>query len=97
MIYISLPDNLNAFYAFINLIINNKHNAHIPEHLNSCPKRIGPVKVHIVRNEVNEPFFEVSNNKEKVFVEMIIDQFNLLRSHWNIINSYIKFENSDRY
>lgn len=97
MMYVSLPDNLDAFYAFVNLVINNKHNAHMTEHLNSRPKKIGPVKVHITYNEVNEPFFEVSDNKEKVFVEMIIDQFSLLRSHWNVINSYVRFENSDRY
>lgn len=97
MMYVPVPDNADAFYAFVNLVINNKNNAHIPEHLNSCPKKIGPVKVHIIRNEVNEPFFEVENNKEKVFLEMIIDQFCLLRSHWNMINSLVSYENSDRY
>ena len=97
MMYVSIPDNCDAFYAFVNLVINNKNNAHIPEHLNGCPKKIGPVKVHIIYNEVHEPFFEVENNKEKVFIEMIIDQFYLLRRHWGMINSFVYYENSDRY
>jgi len=95
--YVPLPDNCEAFYAYVNLVINNKNNAHIPELLDGRPKKIGPVKVHIIYNEVHEPFFEVENNKEKVFIEMIIDQFCLLRSHWNIINSFVCDENSDRY
>lgn len=97
MMYVSLPDNCDAFYTFVNLVINNKHNAHIPEHLNSRPKKIGPVKVHIKYNEANEPFFEVENNKEKVFLEMIIDQFTLLRRYWGTIMSFVYYENSDRY
>jgi hypothetical protein len=95
--YVPVPDNADAFYAYVNLVINNKNNAHIPEHLNGCPKKIGPVKVHIIYNEVHEPFLEVENNKEKVFLEMIVDQFCLLRSHWNMINSLVSYENSDRY
>ena len=97
MMYISLPDNRDAFYAFVNLVINNKNNAHIPEHLNDCPKKIGPVKVRITYNEVHEAFFEVENNKEKVFLQMIINQFCLLRSHWNMIQTFMRYENSDRY
>lgn len=97
MMYVPLPDNCDAFYAYVNLVINNKNNAHIPEHLNGCPKKIGPVKVHIIYNEVHEPFLEVENNKEKVFLEMIIDQFYLLRRHWGMISSFVYYENSDRY
>lgn len=97
MMYVPLPDNCDAFYAYVNLVINNKNNAHIPEHLNGCPKKIGPVKVHIIYNEVHEPFLEVENNKEKVFIEMIIDQFYLLRRHWGMISSFVYYENSDRY
>lgn len=97
MMYVPVPDNDDAFFAFVNLVINNKNNAHIPEHLNSCPKKIGPVKVHITYNEVYEAFFEVENNKEKVFLQMIVDQFCLLRSHWNMIQTFVDYENSDKY
>lgn len=95
--YISLPDNVNAFYAFVNLVINNKNNAHIPKEVTTRPSKIGWVKVSYTRDEMNEPFIIVEELKERVFVEMIIDQFHLLHSHYNIIRSLIIYENSDRY
>ena len=97
MYYVSIPDNELQFYAYINLVINNKHNANIPKVLDSRPKKIGWVNVTYTRNEVGEPFIECKNNKEKVFIEMIIDQFYLLRSHWNVIKTFEQCENSSRY
>lgn len=95
--YISLPDNEDAFYAYINLVINNKKNAHIPKEVTTRPSKIGWVKVSYTRNECRELFIIVGELKEKVFVEMIIDQFTLLRTHFNLISSLVRFENSDRY
>ena len=42
--YFALPDNLDAFYAYINLIINNHHNKFIAEP-DARPRNFGPVKV----------------------------------------------------
>lgn len=96
--YIPIPDNSDAFYAYVNLVINNKHNANIPEDIQSRPAKIGWVKpLTYTHNEVGEPFVVCQTNKEKVFVEMIIDQFHLLRSHWNMIQSLVRYENSSRY
>ena len=74
MYYIPIPDNNEMFFSYINLVINNKRKNNI-EYPNTRPSKIGWVKVTYTRNEVNEPFVTVSNNKEKVFVEMIINQF----------------------
>lgn len=96
--YIPVPDNRDSFCAFVNLVINNKNNAHIPNgFIERLPSKIGPYKVYYVHNEVNEILIEVSELKAKVFIEMIIDQFCLLRSHWNFIESLVKYESSDRY
>lgn len=96
MYYISLPDNREMFFSFVNLVINNKRKNDI-EHPNARPNKIGWVKVSYTRNEVNEPFVTVSNNKEKVFVEMIINQFLLLRKYWNIIRTFEVSPSSDKY
>jgi len=95
--YISIPDNSDAFYAYVNLVINNKKNTHVPNDTNLRPSKIGWVKVSYIRNEVNEPFIVVENLKEKVFVEMIIDQFCLLRNYWHIIDNFVVSGNADRY
>lgn len=95
--YIPIPDNDTAFYTFVNLVINNKHNAHIPKEVTARPSKIGWVNASYVKNEVNERFIVVGELKEKVFVEMIIDQFCLLHSHYNLIRSLMTSENSDRY
>ena len=95
--FVSIPDNENQFYAYVNLIINNRGNANIPKVLDARPKKIGWVNVTYTRNEVGEPFIECQNNKEKVFVEMIIDQFCLLRSHWNMIQTFEQYEHASRY
>lgn len=95
--YISIPDNEDSFFAYINLVINNKNNAHIPEYIEQRPKKIGPVYVEYVRGEMNEPFMRVENNKDATFLEMIKDQFCLLRSHWNMIQSLERYPNASRY
>lgn len=85
--YVPLPDNEYQFYAFVNLVINNKNNAHITE-ATIRPKRIGWVHVTYARNEVNEPFIVVNNLKEKCFVEMILNQFELLKKYWDTIMNF---------
>lgn len=96
MYYISLPDNSEMFFSYVNLVINNKRK-NVIEHPNTHPSKIGWVKVTYTRNEVNEPFIIVSSNKEKVFVEMIINQFLLLRTYWNVILAFEAYPSSDRY
>lgn len=96
MYYIALPDNDEMFFSYVNLVINNKRKNNI-EYPNTRPNKIGWVKVSYTRNEVNEPFITVSNNKEKVFVEMIINQFLLLRTYWNdIIRTFEVYPSSDK-
>lgn len=95
--FIPIPDNEQMFYAYINMVINNRNNAHLPKILNARPKKIGWVNVTYTRNEVGESFIECQNNKEKVFIEMIIDQFCLLRSHWNMIQTFEQYEHASRY
>ena len=96
--YIAVPDNRDSFCAFVNLVINNKNNAHIPNgFVERLPSKIGPYKVSYTHNEVNELFIEVSELKAKVFVEMIVDQFTLLRTHWDTIQSLEDYPNSDKY
>lgn len=96
--FIPVPDNRDSFCAFINLVINNRNNAFIPNgFVQRLPSKIGPYKVTYTHNEVNELFIEVNELKAKVFIEMIVDQFTLLRSHWNMINSLEEYPSSDRY
>ena len=96
MNYVSIPDNEDSLYAFINLVINNKNNAYKGE-ATQRPRKVGWVNVTYSRNEVGEPFFVVSNLKEKCFVEMIVEQFILLRTHWNTIQSLEQYPHASRY
>ena len=95
--YISVPDNESQFFVFVNLVINNKGNNNLPNYPDQRPKKIGPYKVTYTNNEVNEPFIEVYQLKEKAFIEMIIDQFTLLRTYLPEFESYEKCQNSDKY
>lgn len=95
--YVAIPDNERQFYAYINMVINNRGNAHLPQVLDQVPKRIGPVHVTRVTNEVGEHLFQVANNKDYCFVEMIKDQFCLLRSHWNMIQTFEEYPNASKY
>ena len=95
--FFSVPDNSVSFFAFINLVINNRNNAHIPENVEQRPKKVGPVKVTYTHNEVGELFMVTNNLKDYKFLEMIGDQFYLLRSHWNMIQSLEKYPNASRY
>ena len=96
--YIPIPDNRDSFCAFVNLVINNKNNAHIPNgFVERLPSKIGPYKVSYTHNEVNKVLIEVNELKAKVFVEMIVDQFTLLRTHWNMIQSLEEYPNASRY
>lgn len=96
--YFPIPDNQDSFFAYINLVINNKNNAHIPNgNVERRPNKVGPVKITYTHNEVGELFMVTNNLKDHKFLEMIGDQFCLLRSHWNMINSLEKFPNASRY
>ena len=96
--YFSVPDNQDSFFAFINLVINNKNNAHIPNgNVEQRPKRVGPVVVTYTINEVGELFMVTNNLKDHKFLDMIGDQFCLLRSHWNMIQSLEQYPNTSKY
>lgn len=96
--FVPLPDNLNQFYAYINLVINNKENRYGQRtSVREAPLHYGPVKAHYKINEVNERFLVVNKLKDKKFLEMLIDQFTLLRTYWRAISSHEEYANSDRY
>lgn len=95
--FVAIPDNERQFYAYINMVINNRGNAHLPQRLDQVPKRVGPVAVTRVTNEVGEPYFIVNSNKDYCFVEMVKDQFCLLRSHWNMISTFEEYPNASKY
>lgn len=96
--YFPVPDNQDSFFAFINLVINNRNNAHIPNgNVEQRPNKVGPVKVTYTHNEVNELFMVTDNLKDHKFLEMIHDQFCLLRSHWNMIQSLEEYPNASKY
>lgn len=95
--FFPVPDNEDSFFAYINLVINNRNNAHIPKDVKERPNKVGPVKVTYTRNEVGELFMVTNNLKDSKFLEMIKDQFCLLRSHWNMIQSFEQSPNASRY
>lgn len=96
--YFSIPDNEDSFFAFINLVINNRNNAHIPNgNVEQRPKKVGPAVITYTRNEVGELFMVTNNLKDHKFLEMIGDQFHLLRSHWNMIQSLEQYPNASKY
>jgi hypothetical protein len=95
--YVAIPDNERQFYAYINMVINNRGNAHLPQRLDQVPKKVGPVPVTLTNNEVGEPYFIVNSNKDYCFVEMVKDQFCLLRSHWNMIQTFEQYPNASKY
>jgi hypothetical protein len=95
--FFSVPDNKEQFFAFVNLVINNRQNSNIPKDITERPKKVGPVKVTYTKNEVNELFMVTNNLKDHKFLEMIGDQFCLLRSHWNMIQSLEEYPNASRY
>lgn len=94
--YVPVPDNEDAFFAFVNLVINNKQNVHVVG--TSRPKKIGPYKVNYANGDNNELFIEASDLKMKCFIEMIIDQFTLLRTYWTShIVPLVRYPNQDIY
>lgn len=96
--FVPLPDNLNQFYAYINLVINNKENRYAQKtSVHEAPLHYGPVKAHYKINEVNERFIVVNKLKDKKFLEMLIDQFTLLRTHWDTIANFVEYPGSDIY
>lgn len=94
--FFSVPDNKDSFFAYVNLVVNNRNNAHIPN-VEQRPRKVGPVNVTYTHNEVGELFMVTNNLKDHKFLEMIGDQFCLLRSHWNMIQSLERYPSADRY
>lgn len=95
--FVAIPDNERQFYAYVNMVVNNRGNAHLPQRLDQVPKKVGPVPVTLTTNEVGEPYFIVASNKDYCFVEMVKDQFCLLRSHWNMISTFEQYPNASKY
>lgn len=95
--YFAVPDNEDSFFAYINLVINNKNNAHIQENIEQRPKKVGPVVVAYTHNEVGELFMVTNNLKDHKFLEMIGDQFCLLRTHWKSIMALEQYPHASRY
>jgi hypothetical protein len=96
--YFPVPDNEDSFFAYINLVINNKNNAHIPEgRIEQRPNKVGPVNIAYTHNEVGELFMVTNNFKDYKFLDMICDQFCLLRSHWNMIQSFEQYPYASKY
>lgn len=94
--YFSLPDNEEAFYAYINLVINNKHGKHIDEPTRR-PRKFGPVKSFSpTRNEVGESFLIVYSEKDYNMLQIFSHQFFLLRTYWKEIEKAIKYPSSDK-
>lgn len=97
LFYFALPDNENAFYAYINLIVNNKHNRYVAEP-ERRPKQFGPVKnFSTTRNEVGENFLIVYSEKDYNMLSMFLHQFALLRTYWEDIEQAVEYPNATRY
>lgn len=95
--FVPIPDNERQFYAYVNMVVNNRGNAHLPQRLDQIPRKIGPVPVTRIIGDAGEPYFQVANNKDYCFVEMVKDQFCLLRSHWNMIQTFEEYPNASKY
>ena len=96
--YFPLPDNKEAFYAFINLVINNKNNQSATKNFEEKPSHFGPVKKFTTtHNEVGERFLVVYNKKDLLFLEMFKDQFCLLRTYWEYIEGEVIYESASKY
>lgn len=95
--FFALPDNVDAFYAYINLIVNNHHNKLVPEPA-ALPKRFGPVREFSrTRNEVGEPFLIVYCQKDYDFLSRCLHQFALLRTYWQDIEKLVVYPDYTRY
>lgn len=97
-LFIPLPDNESAFYAYINLIVNNNHNKYVKDPDSRPHHNIGPVKnFSYTRNEVGENFIVVYDQKSYNMIQLFIHQFGLLRTYWEDIEECIEYPTSDRY
>lgn len=98
--YVSLPDNEGAFYAFVNLVINNRSGWDTYRKLDDItqrPSKIGPVAVTYTRNEVNEPFAVVDSRKDQAFLEMITNQFSNALTFMDAIKDEVAYPSSDKF
>lgn len=95
--FFSLPDNVDAFFAYVNLIINNNHNKFVAEP-EARPKHFGPVrKFSYTRNEVGEGFVVVYSQKDYDFLERIHHQFCLLRTYWQDVEQFVVYDYASKY
>ena len=96
--YFPLPDNESAFYAFINLVINNRNNSNAPRNYENRPTHFGPVKKFTTtRNEVGERFLVVYDKKDYRMLEMFNDQFCTLRTYWEYIDNEVVYDYASKY
>ena len=97
-IFIPLPDNESAFWAYINLVVNNNHNKHIKEPDARPNRNIGPVKnFSFTRNEVGENFIVVYDKKSCNIIQLFIHQFCLLRTYWEDIEECVEYPTLSKY
>lgn len=95
--FFSLPDNVDAFYAYINLVVNNHHNK-VVDDPTATPKRFGPVREFSrTRNEMGEGFIIVYSEKDYNMLMMFLHQFALLRTYWQDIENLVTYPNETKY
>lgn len=96
--YFPVPDNEDAFYAFINLVINNRYNKFEGDPTLRPRDRIGKItKFTYSHNEVGEQFIVVYSKQDYHFLEMIETQFCLLRTYWPIISDAVRYESASKF
>lgn len=97
-LYFPVCDNESAFYAFINLVINNRHNKFEGDPTIRPHDRIGKItKFTYTRNEVGEQFIVVYSKQDYSFLEMIETQFCLLRTYWVLIEDSVYYPASSKF
>lgn len=96
--FVPLPDNESAFYAYVNLIVNNNHNKYVKDPDSRPHHNIGPVKnFSYTRNEVGENFIVVYDQKSYNMIQLFIHQFCLLRTYWEDIEECIEYPTLSKY
>ena len=78
MYFVQIPDEQEAFFAFVNNVINYR------DHKEGY---VGPYQVSTQQNKEGDSFFVTENRKEKRFLQMIVDQFYALAENINLLNS----------
>lgn len=97
-LYFPVCDNDSAFYAFINLVINNRYNKFEGDPTMRPHDRIGKItRFTYTHNEVGEQFIVVYSKDDYRFLEMLETQFCLLRTYWPIISNAVRYEAASKF